>query len=148
MSLSPLISLAGAAAGTFAAGVVGNLRNGLGFDKILGHSQEPMAEVETAERFIAINANADSDHERPDLQSLQRELAIALGIVGVDMSQPIVLRANDFGGVDVAGRHPDAEMIERLLTERPDLKAEIRELLNDDSLQLVLLGDSMTVSAR
>ena len=58
----------------------------------------------------------------------QRKLIQRLLERGVDLSQPFTLKGDGFGGVDVAGGHPDKEIIEQLFEEDSELRGEFSQL--------------------
>ncbi len=58
----------------------------------------------------------------------QRKLIQKLLERGVDLSQPFTLQEDGFGGVDVAGGHPDKDTIEQIFEEDSDLRAEFSQL--------------------
>lgn len=158
MSLSPLIPIAGIAAGSLAAEVVRQTREGLSFINVFGRQDEPATSADCTGDgpFMAVNAVADQSHEQLQqmLESLRRELVVALGIAGIDTSRPIALQTSRAGGIVVDPSHPQAGEIERLLLEHPDLASEIRNVLQAsasngqlDNSRLVMHGDSLTFSA-
>ncbi|MFO1020588.1 MAG: hypothetical protein U0903_07820 [Planctomycetales bacterium] len=61
-------------------------------------------------------------------QQFQQKLIQALLQQGVDISQPITLQGDGFGGVKVVGSHSDKQLIEAMFEDNPDLRQEFQQL--------------------
>jgi len=94
--------------------------------------------LDKMQKTVGIDGNASSETS-PDVAELrlqttqfktdfQRKLIQRLLERGVDLSQPFTLKGDGFGGVDVAGGHPDKEIIEQLFEEDSELRSEFSQL--------------------
>ena len=58
------------------------------------------------------------------MNSFNGQLQPFLAAEGVDTSQPIVLKSDGLGGLELANSHPDASKIKSILAENPNLAAQ------------------------
>lgn len=98
------------------------------FQQVLNRLQETVG--------LGGNSDAEPSAEVGELRlqttqfknEFQRKLIQRLLELGVDLSQPFTLQEDGFGGVDVAGGHPDKDAIEQLFEEDSELRAEFSQL--------------------
>lgn len=95
--------------------------------------------LDKMQQTVGIDTNSVSSESSPEVGELrlqttqfktdfQRKLIQRLLERGVDLSQPFTLKGDGFGGVDVAGGHPDREIIEQLFEEDSELRSEFSQL--------------------
>lgn len=141
MSLSPLISIAGAALGTLAISAASKLTGGLSFAEILhlNKSEKTADDKSTADEAAAgldefLSAGGSVGIQQIELaaqkalQQFQKQLNELLAAQGIDLSQPINLQSDQFGGIDLTNDHPQRAQIEQLLADHPELGEQFNEL--------------------
>ena len=137
MSLSPLIPITGAALGSLAISAAKKLSGGLSFAEILhlNKSEETDDEKSTADGLDGLLSAGGSvsitelqASSQTLLQQFQKQLNQLLAAQGIDLSQPITLKGDPFGGIDLANDHPQRAQIEQLLADHPELAEQFNEL--------------------
>ena len=87
------------------------------------------------------NLGADSQRLLDDFQTRANQLLAANGI---DLSQPIRLQGDAFGGIQVANEHPDKQAIEQLLSANFDVMDAFHKLgANFTALRDAALGRAL-----
>ena len=129
MSISPLIPAAGAA-GVFAARAAKSLAGGASFADIFrkADAAQPAASGPAAAPATPSPAAAQSDDPKQLLSNFQELVLKRLSAAGIDISQPIDLRALGQDGVKVGGNHDDWAKIERLFDEDPELRSAFQRV--------------------
>ena len=140
MSLSPLIPIAGAALGSLAISAASKLPGGLSFLEILhlNKSEKTTDDKSTADEAAAgldgllslgsVSVQQIQDQAQTALQQFQEQLNQLLAAQGIDLSQPINLKSDQFGGIDLTNDHPQRAQIEQLLADHPELAQQFNEL--------------------
>ena len=74
------------------------------------------------------NLNDLRQASEQSLSEFTRSLKQLFHDAGIDTSQMIRLEPDDHGGITVVGHHPDADKIEKIFEENPDLAAKFQTL--------------------
>lgn len=72
-------------------------------------------------------AEAQSEFQA-ELDRFRKQLQDRLAAGGVDLSRPITLRSDGFGGVEIDGDHPDRSLIEQIVGRDAELTAAFQRL--------------------
>jgi hypothetical protein len=92
----------------------------------LGGFQEALATAMSSQ--AATPATSEPQDAEALLADVQQSLHRVLAAAGIDTSQPIRLETDRHGGLRVGFDHPDADRIEAVLAERPELVAKVQQL--------------------
>ena len=140
MAISPLLSLAGTALAPLAREVVGQITDGLSFQRLLAsgdtsHANDVAAAGEdSAARFAespeAARLDAIRRQPRKELEAYVDRLRHRLSAAGIDLTEPIPLKVGHRGDIQVDGQHPDRAAIEDLLAADSQLTSTFRLLAN------------------
>ena len=123
---SPLLPIGAAALGSFALKTVGQLNPGEFLRELWnGNNHEPAAEIQPSDSGSATRKTTDLTLAIP---SLVEHLRTRLQSAGVQLSQPITLKEDGWGGVVVDGDHPDRLAIEELFASDQELRAEFQTI--------------------
>ncbi len=130
-----------------------NLLNGKQQSSSGGDSFSSLLDAVQASQSTAAGKSCDApvslDALRQDadgrLAELRRTLNQLLSDAGVDTTHEITLEDDGAGGIHVGGDHPDAQQIEDLLEENPDLAAKFKAL--QQSYQKLRSAEETTPSA-
>jgi len=121
-------TLNGASGGAGAGPKVQEANFGL-FEKVLQQMQKVVGSEPSAAGTNSSKAVEEMRDQTTQFKlDFQRKLMQKLLEKGVDLSQPFSLKGDGFGGVEVAGGHPDAETIEALFEEDSELRGEFSQL--------------------
>ncbi len=159
MSLSPLIPIATAAAGSIATGAADLIGDGLSFAGTLIDDVSKRIQSIAADDppFVSINdreAALKSLHRatQDSLERLRGILTQKLSSAGIHTDAPIELRSDGLGSVQAVDDHPQRAAIERLLNEDRSLATLFNHLTSQqaflESLETGEDVDPMEISIR
>lgn len=126
MTITPLISLAGAAGATLAGATVQVLGNSP-FAKLFsgGESQASSSTSSQPDQLGSLAALEQS--ARDALAEFQQLLGPKLAELGVTLAQPLKLAVDSFGKIRETSGHPQAQEIEQLLAKDDQLSRSFRQ---------------------
>lgn len=133
MTLSPLIALAGSAAGSFVAGAAKGVLEGV--SNVSDFSQHLNRQVEDARATEASEAS-EAEARASELADLHQAALQHLRDAGIDVSQPIRFFGGSTGPWMVQGAHPDLLRIEQLLGQHDEFRSTLQQIearVNEDS---------------
>lgn len=130
MTITPLLTIAGAAAGGVATIAAHSIAGGLSFLETL-HSQaseKPNASSTTPEASSSgISLSSLKASAQAALAKFQQLLGPKLAQLGVNLSQPLELAVDSLGGIRETSGHPQAAQIEQLLAGDDELSRLFRQ---------------------
>ncbi len=127
MTITPLISLAGAAGATLAGATVGVISNSP-FAKLFSGDKSqgsPGAQSSSSDQLGSLAALEQS--ARDALAEFQQLLGPKLAELGVALAQPLKLAVDSFGKIRETSGHPQAQEIEALLAKDDQLSRSFRQ---------------------
>jgi hypothetical protein len=94
------------------------------FAQLLGKAAQAGASPTSSAAPSTAAASGAQQNATSALNSFNSQLQQFLAAEGVDTSQPIVLKSDGLGGLELANNHPDASKIKSILAENPQLAAQ------------------------
>ncbi|MEQ8788659.1 MAG: hypothetical protein RIC55_20280 [Pirellulaceae bacterium] len=141
MSLFGLTSIAPAVAAV-AGQAADRLADGFSFAEAFLRPEDASPQQDATPKVDPTAEAAASDFQA-GLDEFRKQLQDRLAAGGVDLSQPITLQTDSFGGIEVAGDHPDRALIEQILADDAALTAAFQQLSSEHAT--VATGDAKSL---
>jgi hypothetical protein len=127
MTIAPLLSLAGIAAGPVAE-LAARAVESLDFSSFLGAAKTSPPPPEDASSAAGISLGDLVAPTKDALDRFRQLLAPRLRALGVDLSQPVLLAVDALGQVRETSGHPQGAQIEQLFASNDALSNNLREV--------------------
>ena len=127
MSIAPLLSLAGIAAGPVAELAARAMEN-LDFSSLLGNSKTSPEPQQDSSSAATVSLGDILAPAKDALDRFRQLLAPRLRELGVDLSQPVLLAVDSFGQVRETSGHAQGTLIEQLFASDDTLSDKIRQV--------------------